>query len=60
MSQARLLTLVAFAMYCGFLGILVAWVPRFDLGGVVLISVILTGYDLFLHRPPSERRRSDP
>lgn len=56
MTLARLLTIVAFAVFCGFLGILLAYVPRLDLSGVVIVSVLIAGYDLFLHRPPSARR----
>ena len=43
----RALTLFAFAVLLVFLGVLIAYVPRLDLGGV-----LLAGYDLFLHRPP--------
>ena len=48
----RVLTLFAFAVLLVFLGVLIAYVPRLDLGGVILATVLLAGYDLFLHRPP--------
>ena len=44
--------LAAFAMltlFC-FLGILVWFVPRLDLGIVVLITLMMTFYDFFFHR----------
>ena len=49
-----LLYLLAFAVLCGFLGILVWHVPRWDLGLVVGVVVLFTAYDLFVH----ERRRN--
>lgn len=55
MTLQRVLTVLAFAVLCGFLGILVAWVPRLDLGAVVAVATLLAFYDLFVHRPPSER-----
>jgi hypothetical protein len=42
-----LMRLLAFALLVGFLGILVGDVPRVDLGAVVLVTLALTGYDLF-------------
>ena len=44
-----LLTLLAFAVFCGFLGILVWFVPRWDLGIVVGLVLLLAGWDLFVH-----------
>jgi hypothetical protein len=44
----RLMRLAAFAALVGFLGILVYWVPRLDLGAVVLVTLALAAYDLFL------------
>jgi hypothetical protein len=40
--------LAAFAALAGFLGILVYWVPRIDLGAVALLTLALAAYDLFL------------
>jgi hypothetical protein len=40
--------LAAFALLAGFLGILVWYVPRLDLGGVVLLTLACAGYDLFV------------
>jgi len=47
MSDA-LMRLVAYALLVAFLGILVWYVPRFDLGGVVLLTLLAAGYDLFV------------
>ncbi|MCQ8783132.1 hypothetical protein [Mangrovibrevibacter kandeliae] len=55
MTLERFLTLLAFAVFCGFLAILMLWVPRLDLGAVVVVAVLLCGYDLFRHRPPNGR-----
>ncbi|HUG60285.1 MAG TPA: hypothetical protein VMP03_00470 [Methylomirabilota bacterium] len=46
----RIMTYVAFAVFCGFLGILVWNVPLLDLGVVVLLTILLAAYDLFVHR----------
>ena len=48
----RILSLVAFAMLCGFLLVLFLWVPRVDLGLVLLATVLLCGYDILIHRAP--------
>ena len=50
-----LLYLIAFAVLCGFLGILVWHVPRWDLGIVVALVLALGAWDLFVHE-----RRSGP
>lgn len=42
----NLLALIAFALFLGFLGILVVEVPRLDLFGVVAVSVALAAWDL--------------
>ena len=47
MSDA-IMRLLAYALLVGFLGILVWHVPRLDLGGVVLVTLICAGYDLFV------------
>ena len=44
----RLMALVAFAFFLGFLAILIWHVPRLDLGTVIAVTVLLAGYDLFL------------
>jgi hypothetical protein len=44
----KLLALLAFGVLAAFLGILVWKVPRFDLGAVVLITLLFVGYDFFL------------
>ncbi len=48
----RTLSLVAFAVLCGFLLVLFLWVPRIDLGLVLLATVLLAGYDILIHRTP--------
>lgn len=55
MILERLMSVAAFAVLCGFLGILIAYVPRLDLGLVLAATVVLCGYDLFIHRPPNGR-----
>lgn len=49
----KMMAALAFLVLCGFLGILLWFVPRLDLGVVIATTLLLTGYDLFLH----ERRR---
>lgn len=50
MNTDRMLAIAAFTVLFGFLGILVWFVPRLDLGMVVLITLVMTFYDLFFHR----------
>ena len=50
-----LLYLVAFAVLAAFLGILVWYVPRWDLGIVVALVLLLTAWDLFVHERRGER-----
>jgi len=47
MSDATM-RLAAYALLVAFLGILVWYVPRLDLGGVVLLTLLAAGYDLFV------------
>ncbi|WP_202913237.1 hypothetical protein [Acuticoccus sediminis] len=51
----RTLSVVAFAVLCGFLFILIWFVPRLDLGLVLAVTVLLCGYDILIHRPPAGR-----
>ena len=44
----QLMRAVAFAALVGFLGVLVYWVPRIDLTAVILVTLALAAYDLFL------------
>ncbi|MEZ5740698.1 MAG: hypothetical protein R3E68_15405 [Burkholderiaceae bacterium] len=46
----KLMALIAFAFMAGFVGILVWYVPRWDLGVVVGLTVALAAYDLFVHK----------
>lgn len=49
----RILTIIAFAVLCGFLGVLVYKLPRLDLGAVVGLTVVMAFYDLFIHKRPA-------
>ncbi|WP_085931385.1 hypothetical protein [Aurantimonas manganoxydans] len=51
MTLERKLSLVAYAILCAFLLILITHVPTPDLGLVLLATVLLAGYDLFFHDP---------
>lgn len=51
----RLMSVLAFITLLAFLGVLVGWVTRVDLGVVVAATVLLCGYDLFIHKPPVDR-----
>ncbi len=44
----RLMALLAFAVLCGFLGILIWHVQRLDLGIVVVACALFAGVDLLL------------
>lgn len=44
-----MLVILALAVLCGFFGILLWFVPRWDLGSVIAITLLLAGYDLLLH-----------
>ncbi|MCC2113115.1 MAG: hypothetical protein KDJ16_13860 [Hyphomicrobiales bacterium] len=41
----KIIAIAAFAILAGFLAILVIEVPRVDLGAVVLLTLVLAGYD---------------
>ncbi len=43
----RILAIFAFLVLVGFLGILMFHVPRLDLGGVIVVTVLLAAWDLF-------------
>ncbi|MCY0147998.1 hypothetical protein OEG84_09815 [Hoeflea sp. G2-23] len=49
----RILTIIAFIVLCGFLGVLVFKLPRLDLGAIVAITVAMAFYDLFIHKRPA-------
>ncbi|MBC7281352.1 hypothetical protein [Hoeflea sp.] len=49
----RLLTIIAFLVFCGFLGVLILKLPRLDLGIIIAITVVMAFYDLFIHKRPS-------
>ena len=52
------LSIVAFLILVGFLGILLYEVPRVDLGGVIVFTLVLAGYD-FLRALRERQSRSD-
>ena len=54
-TMERLLSVLAFAIFCVFLLVLVTKVATLDLTMVVLATVLLCGYDLFFHRTPKDR-----
>lgn len=62
----RLMALLAYAVMAAFLLILIWYVPRWDLGGVIALTLLLAGYDLLQvvrrhERPGPETRPSiDP
>lgn len=41
----RLMAFLAFAILTGFLGILLYYVPRIDLGVVIVVTVLLVAWD---------------
>jgi hypothetical protein len=43
----RLLGFVAFAVLAAFLGILMWYVPRLDLGAVIVITLLFVAWDFF-------------
>jgi hypothetical protein len=43
----RTLAIFAFLVLVGFLAILMIHVPRLDLGGVIVLTVLLAAWDLF-------------
>ncbi len=45
MATDRMMALVAFLMLAAFLGILMWFVPRLDLGGVIVITLLLVAWD---------------
>ncbi|WP_203566012.1 hypothetical protein [Aurantimonas aggregata] len=55
MTLERFLAALAFVTFCIFLGVLVTKVATLDLTIVVLVTVLLCGYDLFFHRVPPHR-----
>lgn len=56
MTLERILSVFGFLLLCVFLGVLIWKLQRVDLGAVLLVTVLLCGYDLFLHHPATSRR----
>ena len=55
----RILSILAFAVLCGFLGILIWFVPRLDLGIVVLLTLLFVAYDFFIHNRSQNGSKPD-
>lgn len=51
----RIIAAIAFAIFLGFLGILVWFVPRLNLGLVVGATLLLAAYDLFVYEHRNRR-----
>ena len=49
----RILTIIAFLVLCGFLGVLVYKLPRLDLVVVIGVTALMAFYDLFIHKRSS-------
>ena len=47
MMSDRIMALLAFGMFVAFLGVLLWYVPRVDLGAVIAITVVLAAWDFF-------------
>jgi hypothetical protein len=48
--RERILSILAMAVLCGFLGILIWKVPRLDLAIVIALTLLLGGVDLLFRR----------
>lgn len=55
MMLDRIFALLALAVLVAFLAIIVIWVPRVDLAAVIVITIVMAGYDMAFkaHQPPS-------
>jgi len=56
MTTDRVLATLAMLCLIAFLSVLVIWVPRWDLGIVIGVSVLLAAYDFYHDLKPRERR----
>ena len=56
MTQNRLFALLAFLCMTGFFGILLAFVPRLDLGIAILVGLALAAWDLWTQLGRRRRR----
>jgi len=56
MTTDRVLATLAMLCLIAFLSVLVIWVPRWDLGIVIGVSVLLAAYDFYRELKPRERR----
>lgn len=56
----KLMAILALALLTGFLAILVWYVPRWDLGGVVAATLILAGFDTVSVLRKHKGRRNEP
>ncbi|WP_454286865.1 hypothetical protein [Rhizobium arsenicireducens] len=49
----RFLSIIAFLVLVGFVGILLLKVPRLDLAAMILLTVGMVGYDFFVYKDRS-------
>jgi hypothetical protein len=56
MTRKRLYAFLAYLALLGFFGVVVAFVPRLDLGGAILLGLALAAYDLWTQLRPRRRR----
>lgn len=50
MMSDRMMSILAFGLLTAFLGIMVWYVPRWDLGGAIGITLALVAWDFFVHK----------
>jgi hypothetical protein len=55
MTRKRLFAVLAFLSLLGFFGVVLAFVPRVDLGGAILLGLALAAYDLWTQLGPRRR-----
>jgi hypothetical protein len=55
MNRKRLFAFLAYLALLGFFGVVLAFVPRVDLGGAVLLGLALAAYDLWTQLRPRRR-----
>lgn len=58
--REKIMAILAFSLLAGFLVILVWYVPRWDLGSIVAVTLILAGIDTVLVVRKHQRSRNRP
>lgn len=56
----KIMALFAYAVLAAFLVTLVIYVPRWDLGGVIALTLLLAGYDTLQAMRQHEKPPQDP